>query len=327
MLFTIGVTAVVTFILSFIGMSSFLAILRSIGVYTIVGECRAQVFVLFGKVELVIDEPGLHFLYDKLGWKALVVNFLGSVWEVDLRLDQEYLRSQPVNSEEGAPMGIGIWYEMWIEDPVSYLFKNSDPRGSLRANVGNATVRNLSNMRLSNMLGERHEMSRQVRDDVSLKSRDWGFSLGSVYVRKVHFRDAKMISQIEAKVVNRLRQVTSAIKQDGTNQVNIISSAAERQAAVEFAKSAAKRPEIVGDALAEIAQYPEIAEALFAVLENQKILEGKSQITLLPEGVRNDLMTQLYATKSSGTMPSNLPPTPSVSTSPPASNTGGIPLK
>jgi hypothetical protein len=47
-------------------------------------------------------------------------------------LDQEYLRSQPVNSEEGAPMGIGIWYEMFISDPVAYLFKNADPRGSLR---------------------------------------------------------------------------------------------------------------------------------------------------------------------------------------------------
>ena len=52
------------------------------------------------------------------------------------------------------------------------------------------------------------------------------------------------------KVVNRLRQVTSAIKQDGANQVSIITSTAERQAAVEFAKAAAMRPHIVGEALA-----------------------------------------------------------------------------
>ena len=58
-----------------------------------------------------------------------------------------------------------------------------------------------------------------------------------------------MIKQIEEKVVNRLRQVTSAIKQDGTNQVNIIASTAEQQAAIEFAKAAAMRPQIVGAAL------------------------------------------------------------------------------
>ena len=105
--------------------------------------------MLFGKVRLILDEPGLHFpLGTALGWRALFVNFFGDVRVVDLRLDQEYLRSQPVNSEEGAPMGIGVWYEMWISDPVAYLFKNADPRGSLRANVSNATVRNLSNMKL-----------------------------------------------------------------------------------------------------------------------------------------------------------------------------------
>ena len=52
-------------------------------------------------------------------------------------------------------------------------------------------------------------------------------------------------------MVNRLRQVTSAIKQDGANQVSIITSTAERKAAVEFAKAAAIRPQLVGEALQE----------------------------------------------------------------------------
>ncbi|MBL0160929.1 MAG: hypothetical protein IPP47_28175 [Bryobacterales bacterium] len=60
---------------------------------------------------------------------------------LDLRLDQEYLRSQPVNPEEGAPMSIGIWHEMQISNPVAYLFKNTDPRDRCSANVSNATVR------------------------------------------------------------------------------------------------------------------------------------------------------------------------------------------
>ena len=51
-------------------------------------------------------------------------------------------------------------------------------------------------------------------------------------------------------------QVTSAIKQDGANQVGIITSTADRQAAVEFAKAAAMRPRIVGEALQEIGENP-----------------------------------------------------------------------
>jgi regulator of protease activity HflC (stomatin/prohibitin superfamily) len=290
---TVLVTSLIVFVGCFIVVPTILGILRFLGFYIVVEERQCLVYVLFGKVRLVLDEPGLHFpIMTELGWRAFFVNFFGDVRVVDLRLDQEYLRSQPVNSEEGAPMGIGVWYEMWISDPVAYLFKNADPRGSLRANVSNATVRNLSNLKLSNMLEDRHSMSTLVRDEVSDKSKDWGYSLGTVYVRKVHFRDASMIQQIEEKVVNRLRQVTSAIRQDGTNQVNLITSTAERQAAVEFAKAAAMRPFIVGSALNTIAQDKEVAEVMFEILENQRMLEGNVNVTLIPPDLRGDGLTQ-----------------------------------
>lgn len=295
------VTVILTFIGCFIVIPSLLGILRLFGVYAVVQERQCLVYVLFGKVEAVITEPGLHFLGNHLGLKAFIINFFGTCHSIDLRLDQEYVRSQPVNSEEGAPMGIGIWYEMFISDPISYLFKNADPRGSLRANVSNATVRCLSNLKLSDMLENRHNMSQVVRTEVSAKSKEWGYDLGSVYIRKVHFRDVGMIRQIEEKVVNRLRQVTSAIKQDGANQVNLITSAAERQAAVEFAKAAAMRPFIVGTALQKISEDKEVASAMFEILENQKMLEGNVDITLIPSDLRGDTLTQfLTARQQSG---------------------------
>lgn len=277
------IAVVAAFVFCLIAVPILLGLARALGFYTIVNEARCKVYMLFGKVVAVINEPGLHFLPAKLGPKAFIVNWLGQCHELDLRIDQEYLRSQPVNSEEGAPMGIGIWYEMFISDPIAYLFKNADPRGSLAANVSNSTVRSLSNLPLDRMLQDRHAMSQAVRNEVSPQSSEWGYQLGSVYIRKVHFRDTGMISQIEAKVVNRLRQVTSAIKQAGANQVSIITSTAERQAAIEFAKAAAMRPHIVGEALKEIAQNPKVSQALFEVLEVQNIIAGESRITLIPE--------------------------------------------
>lgn len=105
--------------------------------------------------------------------------------------------------------------------------------------------------------------------------------------------DQGMTQQIEEKVVNRLRQVTSSIKQDGTNQVNIIASTAERQAAIEFAKAGAIRPRIVGEAMQAIVADPEVAAAVFEILETQKILEGKGQLTLVPP--HSELLNQLIA--------------------------------
>ncbi|RYX84461.1 SPFH/Band 7/PHB domain protein [bacterium] len=294
-----------TFVSLFILVPLMSAIVRSFGLYTIVEEGRCHVYVLFGKVIAILDEPGPYFLLAKLGANGLIVNWLGKCHVLDMRLDQQYLRSQAVNSEEGAPMGIGIWYEMYISDPVSYLFKNADPRGSLAANVSNTTVRCLSNMPLAEMLETRHTMSQVVRDEVSPKSHEWGYRLGSVYIRKVHFRDAGMIRQIEEKVVNRLRQVTSAIKQDGANQVSIITSTADRQASVEFARAQAMRPLIVGAALHKLSADPEVVNTMFEILETQRLLESQARITLIPE--KNELLTQLLVSNSAPTLP---PPTP-----------------
>src|SRR5215475_8543378 len=291
------IAAVGTFIGLFLVVPILSAICRAFGFYTIVQERQCRVYMLFGKVVATLDEPGLHLLWFKLGWKAPLVNWIGRCHVLDMRLDQEYLRSQPVNSEEGAPMGIGIWYEMFISDPVAYLFRNADPRGSLAANVSNATVRCLSNLKLARMLEDRHAMSQTVRAEVSPKSDEWGYQLGSVYIRKVHFRDIGMIKQIEEKVVNRLRQVTSAIRQDGANQVSIITSTAEKQAAIEFAKAAARRPHIVGAGLQAIGREPDIARALFDILETQKLLEGEADLTLVPGG--NELIKQLSAVSDS----------------------------
>lgn len=261
-----------------------LKILRLFLFYTTVQESTCQVYVLFGKVIETITEPGLHFLWPKLTWRAFIINFLGTVYVLDLRMDQSYLRSQPVNSEEGAPMGVGVWYETYINNPISYLFKNSDPKGSLAANVSNATVRCLSNLPLSKMLVDRHMLSQIVRSEVTQKSQDWGYKLGSVYIRKVHFRDENMIREIEGKVVNRLRQVTASIKQDGDNQVHVITNTAQRTASIEFAKAGAVRPQIVGNALAEMAQDSDVNKALFEILETQKILENPGELILIPKG-------------------------------------------
>jgi regulator of protease activity HflC (stomatin/prohibitin superfamily) len=287
---------IAAFIGSFILVPIALALARAFCLYVVIRERQCVVFELFGKVRWVADEPGLHYPWVHMGPFAALVPFFGHRRFVDLRQDQAYLRSQPVNSEEGAPMGIGVWYEMYVSDPISYLYKNADPAGSLRANVSNATVRSLSNMKLERMLEDRHTMSRAVRDEVSHKSQEWGYKTGSVYIRKVHFRDGGMISQIEQKVVNRLRQVTAAIQQDGANRVNVIRSAAEREASTEFAKAAAMRPNIVGAALGAVSRDRDLCDALFDVLEAQNLLKNQNlRVTVIPAG--GALLAQLEANR------------------------------
>jgi regulator of protease activity HflC (stomatin/prohibitin superfamily) len=251
-------------------------------IWRVVQERSVQVYTLFGKVIGTLDEAGVNFPVLKFGPKVFLVPFFGRVYTVDTRIEQHYLRDQLVNSEEGAPMGVGIWYERFVTDPEAYLFKNSDPEGSLAANVATAVVKQLSNLKLDVLLEDRDVLSRRVREEVSPTSEQWGFTLGSTYIRKVAFRDSGMIREIERKVVNRLRQVTASMRQDGDNQVAIIRSQAEKEAAQRLGQAQAERPRIVGEALAQIRENPEAAAALFKLLDLQATLRSPGHITLVP---------------------------------------------
>ena len=179
-------------------------------------------------------------------------------------------------------MGVGIWFEMFVNDPEAYLFQNSDPIGSLKANVATAVVKQLSNLKLEVLLENRDALSRKVREEVTPTSTQWGFNLGSTYIRKVAFRDKGMMLEIQRKVVNRLRQVTAAMKQAGENEVALIHSSADMKASQRLGEAQAVRPTVVGKALAEIQRTPEVAEALFRLLDIQATLKTPGKIVLGP---------------------------------------------
>lgn len=271
------------FILGFITIPIILMLARTFGIYTCVQECEAQVFTLFGKVIGTLTRPGLHFPVSIFGPRAMLIPFFGKRDAVNTALRQHYLRSQMVNSEEGTPMGVGIWYEMQVADPVSYLFINANPDGSLQANVTSSTISTLSNLEMETMLENRHSLSRTVRQAVSPLSEKWGYRLGSVYIRKVEFTDTQMVHNITEKVVKRLVQVTSAMKQDGENRVGLIKSETAFKVSQKMAEAAAARPEIVGRKLNEIAKNdPEVLDTVLEVMEINQLIESGASVDVIP---------------------------------------------
>ncbi len=278
------------FVLTFIVTGILVMLGQIFQLFRILPERTVLVYTFFGKVIGQVEEPGLFFPIVYFGWRSLLMPFFGKTYTVSTQLHQSYLRNQLVNSEEGAPMGVGVWFEMFVNDPEAYLFRNSDPIGSLKANVATAVVKQLSNLKLDVLLEDRDALSRKVREEVSPTSTQWGFALGSTYIRKVAFRDLGMIAEIQRKVVNRLRQVTAAMKQAGDNTVAIIHSEADKQASQRLGQAQAVRPEVVGRALAEIQREPEVATALFRLLDIQASLKSPGKIILADGGAAGLLL-------------------------------------
>lgn len=292
------------FVIGLVVIPVLLIMARIFGLYACVRECESQVFTLFGKVLGTIDSPGLQFPLAHFGPSALLIPFFGKRYTVSTALRQHYLRSQMVNSEEGTPMGVGIWYEMQVKDPVAYLFTNANPDGSLQANVTSSTISTLSNLEMEKMLEDRHSLSRTVRQSVSPLSEKWGYQLGSVYIRKVEFTDRHMVQNITEKVVKRLIQVTSAMKQDGENRVGLIKSETAYKVSQKMAEAAASRPEIIGKALNEISKQDlEILDSVLEVMEVDSMLASGATIDILPQA--SNVLVQLgeVTKRAHGSMP------------------------
>src|SRR4051812_26764719 len=272
------------FFLTFVGTFFLILLGRIFQLWRVLPERTVIVYTFFGKVVGQVEEPGLFFPIAHFGPRALLFPFFGKAYTVRTLIHQAYLRNQLVNSEEGAPMGVGIWFEMFVNNPRAYLFQNSDPLGSLKANVATAVVKQLSNLKLDVLLENRDALSRKVREEVTPTSSQWGFNLGSTYIRKVAFRDRGMIAEIQRKVVNRLRQVTAAMRQAGENEVAIIHSEADKKASQRLGQAQAVRPQVVGQALAEIQRVPEVSAALFALLDVQATLRSPGKIILAENG-------------------------------------------
>lgn len=274
---------IIGLILGLVAIPAVMGFGRAIGLFAIVKEREAQVFTLFGKVIGTLDEAGLRFPLVHFGPKALLIPFFGKRYLVNTALRQYYMRNQMVNSEEGTPMGVGVWYETQVSDPVAYLFSNADPEGSLRANVASSTISTLSNLEMDKMLEDRHQLSRKVRATVSPLSEKWGYALGSVYMRKVSFTDQQMVDNITGKVVKRLVQVTSAMRQDGENRVGLIQSETAYKVSQKMAEAAAMRPAVVGEALNAIGQRdPEVLDAVMEVMETEQLLRSEAEVDVLP---------------------------------------------
>ena len=60
--------------------------------------------------------------------------------------------------------------------------------------------------------------------------------------------------------------------------------------------------------LERISEDPEISEAMFEILETQKVLESHAHVTLLPPGGRDDQLAQLQLGSFSSPSPAPRPP-------------------
>ena len=135
-------TAFVAFIVMFVSCRSSSPSCRAFGLYAVVEERTCRVYVLFGKVIGVLGEPGLHYPADYARAGGVHRELLRQVLRARPAA-RPGIPAQPAGQQRGRRAD---GHRHLVRDVRSatrwrILFNNMDPRGSLRANISNATVR------------------------------------------------------------------------------------------------------------------------------------------------------------------------------------------
>jgi acyl-CoA reductase-like NAD-dependent aldehyde dehydrogenase len=94
-----------------------------------------------------------------------------------------------------------------------------------------------------------------------------------------------MVENITDKVVKRLVQVTSAMKQDGENRVGLIKSETANKVSQKMAEASATRPAVVGRG-AERDRPPGSGDpqTVIEVMETERLLKSGATVEVLPHG-------------------------------------------
>ena len=177
-------------------------------------------------------------------------------------------------------MGVGIWFEMLRPRSQGVPFPKLRPdRLALKANVATAVVKQLSNLKLDVLLENRDALSRNVREEVSPPRR----SGASVWLnlhpqgrvpRQGHDRRNPAQGR-QPPAPGHRRHAAGRRERSRDHPLR------SRQESLTAPRTGPGRAtSIVGHALAEIQRDPEVATALFALLDIQATLKSPGKITL-----------------------------------------------
>ncbi|NUM48257.1 MAG: ATP-binding cassette domain-containing protein, partial [Anaerolineales bacterium] len=144
-----------------------------------VQEREAVLVTRFGKHELTLDRPGMHFL------PAIALPWVQAI-PVSLRRDFRLFRGVHVNDARGTTVIVDLWVEFRIVDAARATFSVSDWDRSLQNLVAHSATSILGNREFNEILCDRNDLGRLLQVDIAEETERWGLAVDQVYIHKIN---------------------------------------------------------------------------------------------------------------------------------------------
>lgn len=214
---------------------------------------EAVVVTRFGKLEQVLQRPGLHVLPASiLPWVHTRV--------VSLRRDFRDFNGIHVNDASGATVIVDLWVEFRVKDPVRALFSVEDREHALSNLVAHAATGILSTCTFDQILRNRMELADRLHAEVQVETARWGLEVELAFVRKVSLLP-DVSRQVMESIAARLERAKADVDEAGRLQIAKLEAQTEALVAERVATAKGQYVDAVGRALEELRATPEVYAA------------------------------------------------------------------
>jgi regulator of protease activity HflC (stomatin/prohibitin superfamily) len=226
----------------------------------------------FGRLARRIDEPGLHFLVDDPApWTRTV--------RVSRRLRASLLRDLEVHDVAGTELGVDVFVEYRVTDPVLATFAIENLSDALEKLVAHSVITVLGARRCTEILRDAGALGDAIQAETTAEAAAWGVTVSRVLFQQI--RPSQMAGeQLLAEVAARLEKVKARIEEEGRQAVALLHARTAAEVAGQIAEARGQYPRAVGRAYAAMRAAPSVY-AEFRALHDLVLLRPGHTVAFL----------------------------------------------
>jgi regulator of protease activity HflC (stomatin/prohibitin superfamily) len=249
-----------------------------------VEDGTATIITGFGKWKRTLNQPGLVF-YPGKAWPWVKAQTLS------LKRDFRHYAEIHVNDRSGTTVVIDLWLELSIVKPENALFRVENFEAALQSLLTNSTASILGNFEFQQILSNRSELGRILKEDIREETQRWGLEIELVFISKLSLLP-DVAQQLFDTVAARLDKARADIEEAGRLEAAQLEAETSAKIAALVAEAQGQYALAVGNAYHRLSKNQEL---LFAYRELYELSLMKPQRTVAFRGFADSEMKALDA--------------------------------
>lgn len=207
----------------------------------------------FGKIYRNIQEPGLYL------WGEKMVPWV-QAYVVSQKKDQRHYEKISINDCRGTTVMVDLWIEFRIKHPEKALFQVENWERSCQSLLTCSATSILGTFEFTNILRNRNELGRMVREDIQTETERWGLEIESVFISKLSLLP-EVSQQLFDAVAAQLEKAKADIEETGRLECQLLEAETHAKVAALEAEAKGQYSLSIARAYSSLAHDPTLLKA------------------------------------------------------------------